>query len=134
MRDVDFDPSADPDRNVVLYGNAETNTAWNTLLSDSPVQMSGKDVRIGKNRMKGDDLGILLIRPRPGSDIASVGVVGGTGVRGMRMTDRRPYMHPGFAYPDLTLLRAGGDGIVYGAGFFGLDWSVEGGEFVWNYR
>jgi hypothetical protein len=136
IRDVDFDPAADPDRNVVLYGNAETNAAWPALLSDGPVQVLSGEVLVGNKIFGGDDLGVLLIRPRPGSDTACVGVVGGTGLSGMRLTDRRPYMHPGFAYPDLVLFRAGklvqGSDAVCGLGFFGLDWSVEDGEFVWD--
>jgi hypothetical protein len=136
IRDVEFDPSVDPNRNVVLYGNAKTNAAWRALLGDSPVQVRTGEIRVGKKKLKGNDLGVLLIRPRPGSDTACVGAVGGTGVSGMRLTDRRPYMHPGFAYPDLVLFRAGKlvqeTDAVCGLGFFGLDWSVEGGEFVWD--
>lgn len=135
IRDMDFDPSADPDRNVILYGNAETNAAWRALLGDNPVQVRPGEILIGKKKLSGDDLGVLLIRPRPGSDTACVGIVGGTGISGMRLTDRRPYMHPGFAYPDLVVFRAGeaehGWDIACAAGIFGLDWSVENGEFVW---
>src|SRR5262249_18428127 len=32
ISDLDFDPKKDPDRNVILYGNAETNRAWSALL------------------------------------------------------------------------------------------------------
>jgi len=134
IRDVDFDPSSDPDRSVVLYGNAETNAAWHALLADSPVQVFPGEIQIGTKKITSNTLGILMIRPRPSSDTACVGVVGGTGVTGMRLTDRRPYLHPGFAYPDLVVFgvteaERGGD-IVRAAGFFGLDWSVEAGEFV----
>ncbi|UCG53627.1 MAG: prolyl oligopeptidase family serine peptidase [Candidatus Latescibacterota bacterium] len=136
IRDVGFDPAVEPDRNVVLYGNAETNAAWRDLLGDNPVQVRSDEVRVGEKKIKGKDLGVLLIRPRPGSDTACVGVVGGTGITGMRLTDRRPYMYPGFAYPDLTLFRAVkleyGSDAVCGLGFFGLDWSVENGEFIWD--
>jgi predicted esterase len=136
VQDVDFNPSDDPDRNVVLYGNAETNTAWRALFAGGPVQVLPGEVRVGNQKIAGDDLGILVIYPRPGSDTACVGVVGGTGITGMRLTDRRPYMHPGFAYPDLVIFSADqayidGD-IVRAAGFFGLDWSVERGEFVYK--
>jgi len=136
VRDVDFDPLADRDRNVVLYGNEKTNSAWKTLLGDKPVRVKPNEIRIGSKKITGRDLGVLMIRPRPGSDVACVGVVSGTGVIGMRLTDRRPYMSPGFAYPDLVVFYGAGseDQIVCGAGFFGLDWGVESGEFVWDGR
>ena len=49
--------------------------------------------------------GLLAVRPRPGSELASVGIVGGSGLAGCRLTDRRPYLTPGVAYPDVTVLR-----------------------------
>jgi hypothetical protein len=135
IRDVDFDPSEDPDRNVVLYGNAKTNAAWQALLGNNPVQVLDGEIQIGDKNLTGDNLGVLLIRPRLGSDIACVGAVGGTGIVGMRLTDRRPYLHPGFAYPDLVVFCSGKstqEEAVRAAGFFGLDWSVGKGEFVWD--
>jgi poly(3-hydroxybutyrate) depolymerase len=136
VRDVDFHPWAEPDRNVVLYGNEKTNVAWKTLVGDDPVRVRPGEIRIGKKTIKGDDIGLLMIRPRPGGDMASVGAVAGTGIVGMRLTDRRPYLQAGFAYPDLVVFRRpqeeGKDDIVYGAGFFGLDWRVESGDFVWS--
>ena len=32
--DTAFDAAAKPDRNVILYGNADTNAAWDALLAD----------------------------------------------------------------------------------------------------
>jgi len=63
-------------------------------------------------------------------------VISGTGVSGLRLTDRVPYFIAGIAYPDccvfgvdsLTKGRAG----VRAAGYFGNDWSVENGEFAWR--
>ena len=69
----------------------------------------------------------------PGSDLASVGVVSGTGLNGMRLIDRWPYFMSGVAYPDLVVtssetLTKGNAGIRF-AGFFGPDWSMESGDF-----
>jgi len=136
VRDVDFDSKKDPDRNVVLYGNEKTNAAWN-LLGKDPVRIRPGEIRIRKKKIKGKDLGVLVIRPRRGSDVACVGAVGGTGIEGMRLTDRRPYLQAGFAYPDLVVFsppNEGEDDILCGAGFFGLDWQVKSGEFVWAGR
>ena len=136
IADTEFDPKKDPDRNVILYGNAKTNAAWNVLLADSPVLVDNNTVTIGKKQIKGRDLAVLFIRPRMGSDIASVGVVTGTGIIGMRLTDRRPYLAPAYAIPDVTVfnpeLLSDQDKGVKAAGFFGLDWGIETGEFVWN--
>ncbi len=134
--DFEFDPAAEPDRNVIIYGNANTNSAWQYLLGNSPVQVRRDEIRIGKKRLKGNKLGCLFIRPRFGSAIASIGVFTGTDVIGMRTVDRRPAFAPGFAYPDLTVFSAekfstGQNGTIL-AGFFGLDWRIENGEFIWE--
>jgi dienelactone hydrolase len=134
--DTVFDPSTERDRNVILYGNADTNAAWAALLGESPVQVRRGLVTIGQREMAGDDLACLFIRPRPGSDRALVGAVAGTGVVGLRLTERLPYFVSGVAYPDCIVLgpevlRRGTAGIRV-AGFFGLDWSVESGDFAWR--
>ncbi len=134
--DTVFDAAAEPDRGVILYGNADSNAAWPALLGRSPVQVRRKSVQIGAREEVGDDLACLFVRPRPGSDVACVGVVSGTGVMGMRLTDRIPYFLAGVAFPDCTVLgaetlRVGADGARV-AGYFGEDWSVERGEFAWH--
>lgn len=131
----DGSPLADAKRNIVLYGNATTNACWSTLLGDSPVEVVRGQVRVGDRAVAGDDLGGLFIRPRPGSE-ASVGVVTGTTAAGMRLCDRLPYFVSGVGYPDCVvfspdILEAGVAGVRV-AGFFGLDWGVESGEFVWS--
>jgi poly(3-hydroxybutyrate) depolymerase len=138
IADRDFDAGSEPDRSVILYGNAETNAAWGNLLGDGPVQVGRGSIRIGPRRIGGDDLACLFIRPRPGSDTACVGAVSGSGLVGMRLTDRLPYFVSGVAYPDCTvigpeMLSEGSAGVRV-AGFFGLDWSVETGDFAWRRR
>jgi len=131
--DSAFDPAAHPDRNVIVYGNAETNSAWNRLLRESPVQVHRGSVRIGDRTFAGDDLCCLFVRPRPDSATATVGAVSGSGLAGLRLCDRMPYFVSGVAFPDVTLIGAdmlerGLDG-VRAAGYFGNDWSVERGVF-----
>jgi poly(3-hydroxybutyrate) depolymerase len=128
LPDTAFDPAADPDRNVVVYGNAAQHLHWDALV-DSVVRVGVDEVLLGGEASTGD-LGVLAIRPRVGSDTASVGIVAGTSPTGIRLTERRPYLRGGFAYPDFTLLRHRGDAIVEAAGFFGNDWTVESGDFV----
>ncbi len=134
--DTLFDPSNNRDRHVILYGNADTNAAWAALLGGSPIQVRRGVITIGPREIRGDDLACLFIRPRPGSDRALVGVVAGTGVAGLRLTERLPYFVSGVAYPDCIVLGpevlASGTAGVRVAGFFGIDWGVESGEFAWR--
>jgi predicted esterase len=136
LPDTAFDADAERDRNVILYGNADSNGAWQALLAGSPVQVRRGVVTVGEHAEKGDDLACLFLRPRPGSEVAGVGVVSGTGPEGMRLTDRLPYFVSGVGYPDCVVLGTDvltqGYAGVRGAGFFGVDWSVTKGEFAWR--
>jgi pimeloyl-ACP methyl ester carboxylesterase len=137
LPDTSFDPKAEPDRNVIVYGNADTNAAWQSLLGSSPVQVRRGLVKVGERELKDEDLGCLFLQPRPGSDNACVGVIAGSGPAGMRLNDRLPYFVSGVGYPDLLVL--GPETLTKGtaglkcAGFFGSNWSVDTGEFVWQY-
>ncbi len=133
--DRDFDPTSNPDRNVVLYGNADTNSAYAGLLAAAPLQVRRGVITAGDRELRGDDLACLMIYPRPGSERACVGLVGGTGVKGLRATDRLPYFVSGIAYPDWIVFSADvwrrGDAAVLGAGLFGIDWSLAAGDSAW---
>ena len=132
--DTAFDPASEPDRNVVLYGNAAANLAWKALLDDSPVQVAEGAVTVGTHTLAGDDFGCLFVRPRPGSDVAVVGAVAGTGPKGIRVLTKIPYLSPGSGLPDCIVLgpdaAARGTNAAVCAGFFGIDWSIETGEFA----
>jgi dienelactone hydrolase len=134
--DTAFDAMKDRDRGVVLYGNADNNSAWPGLLAQSPVQVRHGIVKIGDRELRGEDLACLFCRPRPGSNHASVAVISGSGVTGLKLTDRVPYFMAGVAYPDCTVfgvetLAKGNDGVL-ATGYFGNEWSVDHGEFAWR--
>lgn len=134
LPDTAFRPEEHPGRNVVLYGGRHVNAGWDLLLKDSPVVVERDRVHVGSRSLKGADLAVLLIRPRPDESGTSVGVVAGTGLPGARLTDRIPYFVSGIAYPDLTILDStslsqGVEGLR-GAAFFGNDWSLESGELA----
>src|SRR5262249_45476227 len=61
--DTDFNAAKGKDRNVILYGNAQTNAAWALLLKDSPVQVERKKITVGAKAWQGDDLACLFLRP-----------------------------------------------------------------------
>ncbi len=61
-------------------------------------------------------------------------MISGSGPAGMRATYLQSFFTPAVRYPDLLVTRAscdtsqGSENVA--AGFFGLDWSVENGEFL----
>ena len=136
LPDTAFDPHAEPDRSVILYGNRSSNAAWDPLLEGSPVQVYRDKVDIGNRSLQGNDMGIYFVRPRPNSEKASVVVIGGTGSEGMRTALSNRYFISGAGYPDLLVISSdmlkSGVASVKAAGFFGNDWSVENGEFAFQ--
>ena len=98
--------------------------------------MSRDVIRVGDKTLANQDIGCLFVRPRSNTESCLIGVVTGTNVIGMRSTDRLPYFVSGVSYPDLfvitpEVLVRGADAVIV-TGFFGLDWSLESGQFVWN--
>ena len=133
--DTKFDATKERDRSVILYGNAGTNAAWSALLPNSPVEVKQGQIRIGEKTYTGADLACVFLRPRPGSETATVGAISGSGITGMRLATRLPVFVSGVAFPDCMVFGsdylAKGSAGVRAAGFFGPDWSVTTGEFVW---
>jgi len=136
LSDSAFTPSHYADRTVVLYGNAETNSAWSTLLSDSPVHVRRGQVQVGTKTFDGDDLSAFFIQPRADSNIASVIVVSGSGLAGMRSAYAVSFFRAFVRYPDCLVTRVSqeqtGNDENVAVGFFGLDWSIEKGEFCYK--
>lgn len=138
--------TADADRSVVLYGAADTNTAWALLRQEDFVRRS-RVLRIEQgeawlgDRPESDDrLAVLAVRPRVGSRTACVATIGGTGPVGMRLTTRLRYFWSGVDYPDYLLFGPGAlepfdldsDRDVRAAGYFDSDWGVDSGQVLWR--
>nr|WP_299486219.1 alpha/beta fold hydrolase [uncultured Allomuricauda sp.] len=134
--DTGFDPKNYKDRNVVLYGNKDNNTAWKKLLDDFSVQVKNNSVVLGEKKVNGNHWGLYFIAPRKDSETASVGVISATGIEGMKAIYSNHYLLNGTSYPDLLLFT--NDIMEYGtdavkcAGFFGNDWTFENGDFQWK--
>lgn len=131
-----FDPAVYNGRNVILYGNSNTNTAWKKVLTNCPVEAGNGYIQVGGKRFAGSDLSCFFIYPRSGNDTASVGVVASTGIDGIKNTYTNQYLNSGSGFPDLTVTGSdvatkGFDAILC-TGFFGNDWSVEHGDFYWK--
>jgi len=138
IADTRFSPERYADRNIILYGNYDNNSAWSKVLESCPVEVASGYIKVGERRMEGDDMAIFFIWPRADSDIASVGVVGGTGLRGMKGGYGNQYFNSGSAFPDLTVVKSDAGKRGYEAvvctGFFDNQWGVENGEFVWSLK
>jgi len=136
IRDKDFNPGKYPDQNIIVYGNKDNNSAWKKLLKDSPIQVGNNEVKFGDRKLLGSQWGMYFIVPRTDSDIASIGVVSATGIKGMKAAYANHYMVNGTTFPDVLLFDD--DVLIQGAssikcaGFFGNDWSLEKGDFKWN--
>jgi dienelactone hydrolase len=136
LPDAAFDPARFKDRSVILYGSADTNTAWPKLLAGCPVDVRRGKARIGERTYAGADIAAYFVRPRAGSDVASVGVVAWTGRAGWVAASPGQYFISGAGFPDLMLFSAetlrSGTERVRALGWFGDDWSLDKGDFVWN--
>ncbi len=133
VSDTSWQAIAENDRNLIVYGNSNINSAWSELLSDSPVNIASGNATIQGREPLSESLCLWMVRPRPGSSVASVGAIGGTDLPAMLATQRLPIFSSGTGYPDLllaapTYLEDGFQSIRL-AGYFGVDWSFERGEW-----
>ncbi len=128
VRDEDFEPSDYRDRGVILYGNSSTNSAWNKLLKDCPIQVDRGRIRVGSRILHGNDLAAYFLWPRSDSPIASVAVITGTGLSGLQAAEANQYFAGGSGFPDymifsLEMLQSGASGIK-SAGFYDNNWRI----------
>ncbi|MBE7491725.1 MAG: prolyl oligopeptidase family serine peptidase [Planctomycetes bacterium] len=112
-------------RNIILIGTPQTNNAYALLGFAPPLEISPGQVRVGESVLRGD-LAVLAVYPRPGSASASIGVISGTSLAGLMLTNRLPYLTSGAGMPDFVvldveMLREGAPGLR-AAGYFDMDW------------
>ncbi|KIC94889.1 alpha/beta hydrolase-fold protein [Flavihumibacter solisilvae] len=128
ISDKEFSPEKYKDRGVIIFGNKSTNSAWKSLLSDCPIQVDRNQVIAGGTTMNGDDLSAYFVWPNSRSAVASVGVVTGTGIKGMKAANANQYFagasgFPDFMIHDLRMLQKGVEGVKM-AGFFDHNWKL----------
>jgi predicted peptidase len=120
-------------RNIVIYGNATTNAAWNLLLKNAPIQVTRGRLKAGGKTYSGDDLATYFVWPQT-YGVTSVGVVAGTGVKGMNATFANQYFTGGSGFPDFMIFTLGmlnkGASQIKLACFFDNDWQLLSGEFA----
>jgi hypothetical protein len=132
--DHEFSLAKYKDRGVILFGNKTTNKAWNVLLKDCPIQIERNKATAGNKVWIGDDLSASFVWPIPNSSIASVAVIGGTGVKGMRGADANQYFAGASGFPDFMIYRLNMliDGVngVKMAGFFDNNWKLSDTDLI----
>ena len=133
--DAEFlaDESATVGRNVILYGNRDTNAAWAEVLdSTCPVDVSNGAVELRQGdeveRHEGTDLGCVFVYPRKGEDRTLVGVFGDSGLEATRLGSTLAPFVSGVGYPDFVLYDSTvlheGDGGVLRAGWMTAEWRL----------
>jgi hypothetical protein len=84
---------------------------------------------MGDTEIKGDDLGIYFSYPRPDSRIASVSVVAGTGLIGMKATFANQYFAGASGFPDYLIFTSDmmkdGAKSIKMTGFFDNNWQFS---------
>ncbi|SFO49081.1 hypothetical protein SAMN05428949_5385 [Chitinophaga sp. YR627] len=136
IADKDFNAANYPDRGIIIYGNATTNKAWKQLLSQAPVQVARGKVTVGKQEYSGEGFAAYFMWPRADSKTASVAVVAGTGLAGMRAADANQYFAGGSGFPDYMIfdveLLKGNTQAVKTAGFYDNAWKMDEAEQIKN--
>jgi len=139
VADDAFDPDASENRsrNVIIYGNAQINSAYGKIVpDDAPVSVTRGRIIVGDRRMEEELLGTIFVTRRRGADENGplVGVVGGTAAHGLRSLDRMPFFTSGVGFPDVLvagadMLQRGLDG-VRTIGFYGPDGTLGTGDVI----
>jgi hypothetical protein len=139
IADDEFDANAteNRDRNVIVYGNAQINSAYASVVpDDAQVSITRGRVIAGERRIEEDLLGVMFVCRRRGAGDGGplVGVVGGTSAHGLRSLDRAPIFTSGVGFPDVLvvgadMLQRGADGIRT-IGFYGPDGSLKSGDVI----
>ncbi|MGI4021672.1 MAG: alpha/beta hydrolase-fold protein [Janthinobacterium lividum] len=134
VADKDFKASAYPDRGVILYGNLTTNSAGKNLLKNCPVKVSRDNIKVGNASFNGDNLSAYFIWPRADSKTASVAVISGSGLKGMRAAEANQYLAAGSGFPDFMIFSAdlpeNGSKAVKVAGFYNNQWALNNSQTV----
>lgn len=129
VADKDYTPEQYKDRGVVLFGNKSTNSAWKALLSDCPIQVERNQVTAGTKRWEGATHGAYIVWPLRNSTVASVAVIGGTGLQGMQAASANQYFAGASGFPDFMIFNLeilhSGAGQLEMAGFYDHQWQID---------
>ncbi|RPD39968.1 prolyl oligopeptidase family serine peptidase [Chitinophaga barathri] len=134
IADKDYTAEKYKDRGVIVYGNKSTNKAWNLLLNDCPIQVERNKVTAGGKQWTGEDLSTCFVWPLKGSDMASVAVISGSGLAGMKAAYANQYFAGASGFPDFMIysakMLATGVDEVKMAGFYDNEWKLSDAEMI----
>jgi hypothetical protein len=116
-------------RALVLVGRKNRVLAELQKLETFPIQIEDGEVVVGREHLRGREVGAAFIRPNPARRDRYVVVVAGADVPGMLRATSLPDLVPDFVVWDATMSPARGQlllgaGAVRAAGFFEKDWSL----------
>jgi pimeloyl-ACP methyl ester carboxylesterase len=133
ITDKEYNPAKYAGRNIILYGNATTNSAWKTLLNNCPIQVTNNEIKAGDESWNGNDLAAYFTWPQKDVRLLT-GVVAATGVKGMKAACANQYFAGGSGFPDFMIFTSdmlrGDDKSIKLAGFFDHQWKLSAAEFV----
>ena len=123
-------------RNIIIYGNSNTNSIYSQLLINCPLKIERNKITAGSEVWEGDDLGAYFVWPIKSSAFNSVGVIGGTGLKGMQAVSANQYFAGASGFPDfmiykLDMIQSGANAIKM-AGFFDNNWRLSADNVVIN--
>ncbi|TDJ71494.1 MAG: hypothetical protein E2O39_08235 [Planctomycetota bacterium] len=116
-------------RNVILYGNRDTNAAWTEVLpADCPLDARRGRLTLGAEELEGSDVAAVFLYPRANETETLVGVFADTGIPGTRLGYTLAPFVSGVGYPDYAVYDGAvleeGDGGVRFAGWFDQVWGL----------
>ena len=133
ITDKEYDPQKHAGRNVILYGNATTNSAWKILLNDCPIQVSNNEIKAGTEKWNGNDLAAYFVWPQKDARLLT-GVVAATGAKGMKAAYANQYFAGGSGFPDFMIFNSdmlkADEKAIKLAGFFDHQWKLSPAEYV----
>lgn len=136
IADKEFSAEQYAGRNIIIYGNATTNSAYNLLLTDCPIRIERNKITAGTEVMQGDDLAAYFVWPQKNSAVNSVGVIAGTGLKGMNAANANQYFAGASGFPDFMIFSVdmlqSGTNEVKLAGFFDNNWKLTDTNYILN--
>lgn len=117
-------------RNLVLYGNGDTNRQYSrSLTPHEPIAIERGNARLGEHVYAGNALGALFVRPRADDASGLVVVLGSSGPAADQIAASLALFVSGVGYPDYVLfgpaVLAESDGGVLEAGWFDGSWKLQ---------
>lgn len=116
-------------RNAILYGNRDTNAAWERVVPSSyPADLGRGAARLGERAWEADDLGLVAVGPRADAPGRLFALLCSSGPRADRAALGLALFVSGAGYPDYALFSADfltrGDAAVHAAGFLDARWRL----------